>query len=82
MHDVRTSELIRLLAGHGISRQAFSIDGVGACEEQYRLDRDGPLWKFYYYERGEQAGVRQFASEDEACRFMLDTLLADQTTRR
>ncbi|CCE03997.1 hypothetical protein [Bradyrhizobium sp. STM 3809] len=79
---MNTSELKRTLAKHGISKYAFSIDGVGATEEQYRLKRDGPVWRFYYYERGVQVGIREFASEDEACRFLLDTLLADQTTRR
>lgn len=28
-----------------------------------------------------QVGIRQSASEDEACRYMLETLLADRTTR-
>jgi len=39
-------------------------------------------WAVYYAERGLRTEERQFDTEDEACRFMLDRLLADPGNRR
>jgi hypothetical protein len=36
---------------------------------------------FYYSERGLRTGIRRFETESEACEYLLETLLADPTTR-
>jgi hypothetical protein len=76
------AELQKILAEHGVRSRAYSIEGSGDDEEQYRLEKDGLLWIFYYYERGNKVGVREFLTEDEACIYFLKILLDDSTTRR
>jgi hypothetical protein len=79
---VNIAELQRTLLERGVWPRAFSIDGVGADEEQYRLERDGAVWRTYYYERGNMNAIHEFPDEDEACRYFLEALLNDPTTRR
>ena len=76
------AELQKILSERGVRSPAFSIEGVGADEEQYRLERLGGVWRTYYYERGNMIAVREFPDEDEACRYLLMMLLNDPTARR
>jgi hypothetical protein len=52
------------------------------ADEALVMEGQGTAWVVYYAERGLRSGERSFESEDEACRFMLDRLLRDPTTRR
>jgi len=53
--------------------------GDGNPEDRYAIVQDGRTWKVYYSERGEQFELRQFATEDEACEYLLSLLEKDQT---
>ncbi|WP_161854770.1 hypothetical protein [Bradyrhizobium sp. CCBAU 051011] len=76
------AELQRILSDRGVRPRAFSVEGIGADHEQYRLERSGGVWRTYYYERGNMNALREFPDEDEACRYFLEVLLNDPTTRR
>ena len=45
------------------------------------LDQVGSRWSVYYSERGQRSGERIFDSEDEACRYLLNLLCNDPSTR-
>jgi hypothetical protein len=79
--QLKVRELQNILSAHRVRPRAYSIEGLGADEEQYRLEKSGSLWSVYYYERGNRNDVRSFDKEEEACSFLLDLLLADPTTR-
>jgi hypothetical protein len=78
---VNLPELRKNLVEQGVRRYAVSIDKVDETEEQYRLERDGRYWTTYYYERGERRSPRDFASEEDACKYFLEWVLGDPTTR-
>ena len=78
---MKTTELRKVLSESGVQSRAYSIEGHGADDEQYRLERTGKWWQAYYYERGHMNDVREFLSEDEACNYFLNLLLSDPTTR-
>jgi hypothetical protein len=74
-------ELRIVLAKCGARPDAVSINGVGATEEQYRLENQNEFWIVYYFERGNTVGLREFHDEADACDYLLDLLKRDPTTR-
>jgi hypothetical protein len=73
--------LVDLLDAEGVDPTAYRVDGSRG-DECLILEVDHSGWAVYYAERGLRSGERQFDTEDEACRFMLDRLVADPSTRR
>jgi hypothetical protein len=78
---MKVPELQSILSAHGVRPRAYSIEGLDANEEQYRLEKSGSSWTVYYCERGNGNDVRYFDGEEEACSYLLGLLLADPTTR-
>ena len=75
------ADLQALLAERKILPRAYSLIG-GLPSEQYVLEeQDGERWAVYYSERGERSGERVFETEDAACRYLLELLTNDPTTR-
>jgi hypothetical protein len=70
-----------ILDAEGIDTESYSLDG-GLPFEAYVLEERANAWGVYYSERGLRSNEVVFESEDEACRHLLDLLLADSTTRR
>jgi hypothetical protein len=64
----------------GVRDRAYDFDG-STKDEAYSLDKVQGGWLFYYRERGIRREERLFPSEDEACRFVLDLVTRDPTTR-
>ncbi len=79
--QMKIPELQDILSAYRVRPRAYSIEGFGADEEQYRLEKSGSLWSVYYCERGDRNDVRYFDKEDEACSYLFGLLLADPTTR-
>lgn len=65
----------------GILADAFSLDGQDQ-EQRYVLTIEEGGWSTYFVERGERVGVEHFETEDDACEYLLQQLLGDETTRR
>jgi hypothetical protein len=74
------TELESILRDRKISPLAYSLGG-GLPNEKYTLDQVGSRWSVYYSERGQRSGERIFDSEDEACRYLLNLLCNDPSTR-
>lgn len=69
-----------------VSPDSYGLEGPDGLpaqlrEERYFIDRTASGWSVYYSERGLRSGEQSFATEDEACRFLLDLLIRDPTTR-
>ncbi len=73
-------ELEIILRERGVSSLAYCLGG-GLPNEKYTLDQAGAKWPVYYSERGQRSGERVFDSEDEACRYLLQLLTKDSSTR-
>ena len=76
---VSRDELAEILDREGINPNSYALDG-GHPSERYVLDVGPNGCAVYYSERGRETGRREFATEDEACRHLLDTLRQDRTT--
>ena len=72
-------ELQRRLKDEGIDPSSYELAG-GLPEENYCLEERANGWAVYYSERASRVGERLFTTEDEACAYFLETLLADPTT--
>ena len=80
------SSLREFLDRERIDPRAYGLEGVAGLpiedrEERYFLEKVPSGWSVYYWERGLRTGEESFDSEDEACRYLLDLLLHDSTTR-
>jgi len=75
-------ELRDVLTRVGIRERAYDFDG-SSRDEVYCLDKaPSGGWSVYYRERGIRREERRFSSEDEACRYVLELLMRDPTTRQ
>lgn len=72
-------ELRKVLDREGINPSAYCLDG-GHGSEQYVIDIRVDGWVVYYSERGLESALCEFATEDEACRYLLEQLRRDSTT--
>jgi hypothetical protein len=73
-------ELETILRERKVSPLAYCLGG-GLPNEKYTLDQAGAEWSVYYSERGQKSGERVFDREDAACRYLLQLLTNDSTTR-
>lgn len=74
-------ELKSKLDESNIDPHSYSLDGRTESE-RYVLEVATGGWVVFYAERGQRTGLQLLATEDEACRALLDILLRDSTTRR
>ena len=73
-------ELAGILAAERIRPDAYALGDVGR-DECYVLDDAGGTWEVFYSERGQKGSLRSFRREEDACRYLLDLLRSDPTTR-
>lgn len=68
------------LQREGIRSDCYDLDG-GLLPERLTLANEAGRWCVYYSERGEQTGKRYFATENEACAFLLSELRDEPSAR-
>lgn len=73
-------ELRAKLDANGVDPNAYDFDQTQK-DEVYCLERHSAGWTVYYRERSLHRDERTFASEQDACKFFLDLVLRDPTTR-
>jgi hypothetical protein len=75
-------ELKKILDQEGFNPKRYSLRG-GLPDERYCLDRlsDG-RWSVYGSERGQKVAERVFATESEACEYLLFLLRRDPSAKR
>jgi hypothetical protein len=69
-----------LLDVEGVDRQSYRFDG-SSLEDALSL---GPVtggWRVWFTERGQASNPREFETEDEACHYLADCLLSDDSNR-
>ena len=59
---------------------AYGLQRVVA-DDQTVLDRDRGKWVVYDYERGQKFNEKSFDAEDEACKYLLQWILDDPSSR-
>ncbi|MCL2582378.1 MAG: hypothetical protein FWE35_07975 [Streptosporangiales bacterium] len=69
------TELRAILDEEAILPDAYSLEG-GLPEDRLCIDEEYGQWAVYYVERGQRRQERRFATEDEACRHLLELLKA------
>jgi hypothetical protein len=70
-----------LLDAEGVAEDQYELDG-GFCDECLCMEELSDVWHVFYAERGLRSGEREFDTEDDACQFMAQRLLADPSTRK
>ena len=71
-------ELRETLRREGVRDDAYNLDG-GYADETLTLDEANGHWFVYYCERGTRTGPTEFATEAEACVYLLNKLRKDPT---
>ncbi len=68
------SDIREILIKQKVPRQAYSLDG-GLPNEAYCINQIDGNWEVYYSERGVKSGLKIFASENEACKYLYRTVM-------
>ena len=71
-------ELREALRSECIRDDAYDLNG-GHLPEKYTLGEADGKWFVYYSERGLESGKQEFASETDACTYLLNKLKKDPT---
>lgn len=66
-------ELKNLLFKEDVKPDSYSLEG-DTPNEAYCLNRHGNIWEVYYSERGNKTGLKEFNSEDAACKHLYELL--------
>jgi len=74
------TDLPNALAANGIRSEVVCFNGVRTAAEQYCIEKRGSVWVVYYFERGDETGLKQFGNEEEACSYLINLLKRDPTT--
>jgi hypothetical protein len=79
--DLTRADLEDLLPREGFNPNSYRLYGGLGAGECYVLDHRAAGWEVYYSERGTKTGLQVYRSEDEACRYFLELLRGDESTR-
>ena len=76
-------ELKKALGHEKIDPRYYSLEGLldRNFDDRFILEKPFTKWFVYYYERGEKHDIHVFTTEDEACKYLLETLVRDPLTR-
>lgn len=77
---MNVGELQSTLRRERIRDDAYSLMGISG-DERYCLTHGESGWTVFYHERGIRRDERLFPTENAACRYLLDIVMADPTTR-
>ncbi len=67
-------EFVKLAKKKHIPDFLYNLSGTGRDDERFNIVPVDGKWNVYYSERGNKTTNKFFDTEDEALRFMLDTL--------
>jgi hypothetical protein len=73
-------ELLETLRKEGIRDDAYNLDG-GYADETLTLSEANGRWCIYYCEHGTETGKKEFATETEACGYLLNELRRHSSAR-
>jgi hypothetical protein len=81
MADLTRADLQVILPREGFPPDSYRLFGGFGAGECYVLDHGPAGWEVYYSERGTKSSLRVFSTQGQACRYFLDLLRDDPTTR-
>lgn len=67
-------EFVKMAKKRGIPDFLYNLEGKGRDDERFNIVFVDGKWNVYYSERGNKTTNKFFDTEDEALRYMLDTL--------
>lgn len=67
-------EFVKLAKKKGIPNFLYNLEGTGRNDERFCIVTDNGKWNVFYADHGHRTIDKYFDTEDEALRFMLDTL--------
>lgn len=76
---MNSTELKNKLSRSNISQKSYSLKG-GLPLEKYCLDNNNSKWYVYYSERGKKTNLKEFHSENDACKYFYEVITKDPTT--
>ncbi len=81
-HDRRVNrrDLRDVLDAEGVGRNAYRLDGTNA-EDALAIGPVAGGWRVWFTERGRAVNLAMFDTEDEACDYLADRLLTDDSNR-
>ncbi len=68
------------LQNSGVRTNSYSLDEPS--DETYCLNGGDVSWSVYYFERGIESGKKMFATESDACIYLLGLLRNDPTAKQ
>lgn len=75
-------QLLReILQRDGFRENCYDLEG-GLLPERLTLGDEAGRWCVYYSERGLQSGKRYFATESEACEYLLNELRDEPSAKQ
>lgn len=77
---MNVNQLECALQALGVPADAYSIGRER--DESYCLVRDDENWSVFFSERGKRSSEQTFASEEEACRELMNRLMHDHVVQR
>jgi hypothetical protein len=69
-----------LLDVEGVDRRSYRLDG-SSLDEALSLARVSGGWRVWFTERGQAVDAHEFETEDEACLYLAERLLSDDSNR-
>ena len=76
-------QLEAVLQEEGFKQNVYSLERPNFDpDEALCLRQEQGKWCIYYSERGIQTGKKYFSSEEEACKYFLENMRRDPTTRK
>ena len=76
------TELKHELVRQRVPNNLYSLLAGGLPNEVFCLVYEKGVWEVYYSERGKKRGAKAFASESDACAYLLRKLDVAKTERR
>ena len=78
---MNTLQLKEILEREHFRADSYDLNVGNGTEQLVLSHQQNGKWTVHYSERGLQTGKREFATESEACEYLLRLLREDPTTR-
>ena len=59
-----------------VPETSYNLTGQGALDNRYVMEQNANEWTVYYFERGKKHAIKTFSTEDGACAYLSEKLLA------
>lgn len=79
---MNTEILVQSMRASGIRQDAVRIGkDADNANEQYCISESAGRWQVYYAERGKKSFPKSFSTEHDACQYLFNILLNDESVK-